>query len=198
VSAMPEITAPDGDTRGGPSPEVLDNITAMTTIERTMPPLHADERATLEGWLDFYRSTLAMKCDGLTDDQLRTPSAPPSPLTLLGLVQHMAEVERNWFRRVLLGEQVPPIYDPTADPARPDGGFDLDARATSDAARETWEAEIGQARVNSSGRDLEATSPFMGGQLTLRWIYNHMIAEYARHAGHADLLRERIDGVTGV
>jgi uncharacterized damage-inducible protein DinB len=170
----------------------------MTTTHRTMPPLQADERATLDGWLDFYRATLAMKCDGLTDDQLRTASVTPSPLTLLGLVQHMAEVERNWFRRILLGEQLPPIYDPAADPAGPDGGFDLADDLTSDAARATWQAEITHARINCSGRDLGETSPFMGTQVTLRWIYNHMIAEYARHAGHADLIRERIDGATGV
>jgi hypothetical protein len=80
----------------------------MTTTERPLPPLHADERATLAGWLDFYRATLAQKCDGLDEEQLRTASAAPSPLTLQGLVQHMAEVERNWFRRVLLGEPAPP------------------------------------------------------------------------------------------
>jgi hypothetical protein len=170
----------------------------MTTTDRAMPPLQADERTTLESWLDFYRATLAMKCDGLTDDQLRTSSVPPSPLTLLGLVQHMAEVERNWFRRVLLGEQVPPIYGRDARPAGPDGGFDLVEDITADIARATWESEIALARDNCSGRGLEDTSPFMGGQVTLRWIYTHMIAEYARHAGHADLIRERIDGATGV
>jgi uncharacterized damage-inducible protein DinB len=170
----------------------------MTETDRAMPPLQADERTTLESWLDFYRATLATKCGGLTDEQLRTPSVSPSPLTLLGLVQHMAEVERNWFRRVLLTEQVPPIYDPAADPTGPDGGFDLSDGVTFDTARATWEGEIAQARVNCSGRGLEETSPFLGGQVTLRWIYNHMIAEYARHAGHADLIRERIDGATGV
>jgi uncharacterized damage-inducible protein DinB len=170
----------------------------MTTTDRAMPPLQADERTTLESWLDFYRATLAMKCDGLTDDQLRTSSVPPSPLTLLGLVQHMAEVERNWFRRVLLGEQVSPIYDPAADPNGPDGGFDVSDGVTFDTARATWEDEIAQARLNCSRRDLDETSSFMGGQVTLRWIYNHMIGEYARHTGHADLIRERIDGATGV
>lgn len=94
----------------------------MTTIERPMPPLNADERTNLESWLDFYRTTLAMKCDGLTEEQVRTASVPPSPLTLLGLVQHMAEVERNWFRRVLTGEDVPAIDGPQADPAGHDGG----------------------------------------------------------------------------
>jgi hypothetical protein len=170
----------------------------MTTTERAMPPLQADERTTLESWLDFYRATLVMKCDGLTDEQLRTTSVPPSPLTLLGLVQHMAEVERNHFRRVLLGEQVPPIYGPAGDPAGQDGGFDLTDGSTFAAARVSWEAEVAQARVNCSARGLDETSSFMGGQVTLRWTYNHMIGEYARHAGHADLIRECIDGATGI
>jgi uncharacterized damage-inducible protein DinB len=170
----------------------------MTTTDRAMPPFQADERTTLESWLDFYRFTLALKCNGLTDDQVRIASVPPSPLTLLGLLQHMAEVERNWFRRVLLSEQVPPIYAPAADPNGTDGGFDLTDVMTLATVRATWEGEIAQTRINCSNRGLEETSPFMGGQVTLRWIYNHMIAEYARHAGHADLIRERIDGATGV
>jgi Protein of unknown function (DUF664) len=170
----------------------------MTTTGRAMPPLQADERTTLEAWLDFYRTTLVMKCDGLADEQLRTASVPPSPLTLLGLVQHAAEVERNWFRRVLLGEQVGAIHDPDADTGGHDGGFDLVEGVTFDAARKTWEAEVAHARANCATRALDETSPFMGGDVTLRWIYTHMIAEYARHAGHADLLRERIDGATGV
>jgi uncharacterized damage-inducible protein DinB len=169
----------------------------MTPSERTMPPLQADERSTLEGWLDFYRATLLGTCEGLSDDQLRTAPVPPSPLTLLGLVQHMAEVERNWFRRVLAGEQVPAIHDPDADVSGPDGGFDLAPDADLATARATWEAEVARARENCAARDLDSTSPFMGGEVTLRWICNHMIAEYARHAGHADLLRERIDGTTG-
>jgi uncharacterized damage-inducible protein DinB len=160
-----------------------------------MPPLQADERATLEGWLDFYRATLIGRCDGLTDDQLRTAAVPPSPLTLLGLVQHAAEVERNWFRRVLLGEDAPPLHG-RQDNGQ-DGGFDLAADATLVAARATWEDEVAHSRAATAARDLDETSPFMGGQVTLRWVYSHMIAEYARHAGHADLLRERLDGTTG-
>jgi uncharacterized damage-inducible protein DinB len=170
----------------------------MTTTERAMPPLQADERTTLDSWLEFYRATLVTKCAGLTDEQLRTASVPPSPLTLLGLVQHMAEVERNWFRRVLIGEQLPGIHDPAADVSGPDGGFDVSDDATLEVARATWQEEVARARTNCTGRGLDATSPFMGGQVTLRWIYSHMIAEYARHAGHADLIRERIDGATGV
>jgi uncharacterized damage-inducible protein DinB len=76
----------------------------VTTLERPIPPLNADERTTLESWLDFHRTTLAMKCAGLDDEQAAEASAPPSPVTMTGLVQHMAEVERNWFRRVLAGE----------------------------------------------------------------------------------------------
>ena len=170
----------------------------MTTPDRAMPPPDADERATLEGWLDFYRATLVGKCDGLPDEQLRTASAPPSPLTLLGLVQHMAEVERNWFRRVLVGEQAPPIHDPDADPDGMDGGFEVAPDATLTGALTTWSSEVERGRANGAGRGLDDTSPFMGGRVSLRWIYSHMIAEYARHAGHADLIRERIDGATGV
>src|ERR1700754_2979455 len=127
------------------------------TTERAMPPLHADERTTLESWLDFYRATLLMKCDGLADEQLRTASVPPSPLTLLGLVQHMAEVERNWFRRVLLGPPVAAIYDPTADTSGMDGGFDLAEGVTFEAALTTWRDEIAQALANCASRSLDET-----------------------------------------
>jgi len=82
----------------------------MPPSDRPTPPLNADERATLASWLDFYRATLASKCNGLDEIQLRTASVPPSPLTVLGLVQHMAEVERNWFQRVVGGLDVPPVY----------------------------------------------------------------------------------------
>ncbi|MEV5508019.1 DinB family protein [Streptomyces orinoci] len=164
---------------------------------RPMPPMNADERTTLTGWLDFQRATLAMKCDGLTDEQLRSVSVPPSPMTLQGLVQHMAEVERNWFRRVLAGEDAPPIFDPRADPEGRDGGFELDENVTFAEARAIWQEEIAAARANCAARPLEHTSAFMGGEVSLRWIHTHMIGEYARHNGHADLLRERIDGLTG-
>lgn len=167
-------------------------------VERTTPPFVADEHTTLASWLEFYRATLVGKCEGLTDEQLRTLSASPSPLSLLGLVQHMAEVERNWFRRVLVGEEAPPIYDPDADPDGHDGGFELLDNVTAEMAAAAWEAEVEEARKNCEGRSLDHTSPFMGGEVSLRWIYTHMIAEYARHCGHADLIRERIDGVTGV
>lgn len=170
----------------------------MSTTDRAMPPLDADERTSLASWLDFYRTTLAQKCEGLDDERLREASVEPSPISLLGLVQHMAEVERNWFRRVLAQEDAPPIFTPDADPSADDGGFDLVEGAGYDKALSLWQAEVERARANCAARSLDDTSSFMGGQVTLRWIYTHMIGEYARHCGHADLLRERIDGRTGV
>jgi uncharacterized damage-inducible protein DinB len=163
-----------------------------------MPPLNADERTTLAGWLDFHRTTLAMKCEGLDEEQAATASVPPSGVTLTGLVQHMAEVERNWFRRVLAGEQAPPIYDPQADPGGPDGGFDLAEGATLCDALAIWRAEIARARDLCAARALAGTGRFMDQDVSLRWIYVHMIEEYARHNGHADMIRERMDGATGV
>jgi uncharacterized damage-inducible protein DinB len=170
----------------------------VSTLERPIPPLNADERTTLESWLDFHRTTLAMKCEGLDDEQAAVASAPPSPVTMTGLVQHMAEVERNWLRRVLAGEHAPPIYDPQADPRGPDGAFELAQGATLGDALATWRAEIARAREHCAARALADTGRFMEQDVSLRWIYVHMIEEYARHNGHADLLRERIDGATGV
>jgi uncharacterized damage-inducible protein DinB len=169
----------------------------MTTT-RAMPPPDADERSTLEGWLEFYRATVVLKCDGLTEEQLRTPAAAPSPLTLQGLVQHLAEVERGWFRNALAGEQLEPVHGPKSDPDGPDEGFDLLDDVPFAAARAAWETEVEAARRNCASRELSATVAARWGPTSLRWIYNHMIGEYARHAGHADLLRERLDGVTGV
>ncbi|WP_405814837.1 DinB family protein [Streptomyces sp. NBC_01390] len=171
----------------------------MTTqVPRSEPALNADERTMLEGWLDYHRQTLAWKCEGLTDAQLRTASVEPSELSLMGLVRHMAEVERGWFRKVLVAEAAGPIYYSEEDP---DGEFHLTEADTWEEAYATWQAEIGIARKNaagfglddfSKGRNRRGDEPF-----NLRWIYTHMIEEYARHNGHADLLRERVDGTTG-
>lgn len=170
----------------------------MITPERTNPPFDVDERTTLVAWLDFHRDTFAMKCAGLTEAQLREVSVEPSSFSLLGLVQHLAEVERNWFRRVLTGEAVGKIYDPEADPHGPDGGFELRDDITAEDAFAAWQAEIAIAKENVAAREMGDTSAFHGAQVSLRWILVHLIEEYARHNGHADLLRERIDGVTGV
>lgn len=168
------------------------------TLERREPATDADERTMLEGWLDYHRDTLAWKCEGLTDAQLRTPSVEPSPLSLMGLVRHMAEVERSWFRRVLADEDAGPIYFGAADP---DGEFRLTEADTWAEAYATWQAEIETARRHAAGFALDALSRgrhrHTGETHSLRWIYTHMIEEYARHNGHADLIRERIDGATG-
>jgi hypothetical protein len=175
-----------------------DTIECVTSSQRPMPPLNADERTTLESWLDFYRLTLAHKCDGLDDEQLRLASVPPSELTLLGLVQHAAEVERNWFRRVLVGDQAPPIFGVRDHPEGHDGGFDVSAQSSFQLATQLWQDEIAHAQANCATRGLDDTSAFMGTEVSLRWIYTHMITEYARHCGHADLIRERIDGTAGI
>jgi Protein of unknown function (DUF664) len=165
--------------------------------DRTDPPFVAGEREMLDAWLDFHRATLLAKCAGLDDVQLRIRSVPPSSLTLLGLVRHMTEVERSWFRRVLLDEPAAPLY---YSDDNVDGDFDdVDsADPTADFAR--FREEVQACRTVAAlhpDLDAEAKGRRHGSVVSLRWIYVHMIEEYARHNGHADLLRERIDGATG-
>ncbi|MFJ9710035.1 DinB family protein [Streptomyces sp. NPDC101234] len=167
------------------------------TTERRVPAIDADERSMLEGWLEFHRQTLATKCEGLTDAQLRTASVEPSPLSLMGLVRHMADVERNWYSRVLTGEKVPFRYWTDEDP---DGDFHLTEADTWQETYEIWQSEIATARRNAADVGLDELSKGLtrhGERINLRWIHTHMIEEYARHNGHADLIRERIDGATG-
>src|SRR2546423_5256159 len=167
------------------------------TVERTEPPYIAtDERANLVSWLEYHRATLTMKCAGLDDKQLRERAVPPSTLSLLGLVRHMADVERGWFRRTLVGEDAPRIYYSDEDP---DGDFDNTEDADVAEAFATWRRECDVADKNiAAAESLEVVGRHRTGDLiSLRWIMNHMIEEYARHNGHADLLRERIDGETG-
>ena len=150
----------------------------------------------LDGWLDFHRATLLQKCTGLTADQLRTRSVEPSSMSLLGLVRHMAEVERWWFRRNLAGEELGDIY---CTEESEDGDFDDIAEADPAADLALFAEECELARRTVVSRDLDETfvHPRRGTEMSLRWVYVHMIEEYARHNGHADLLRERIDGSTG-
>jgi len=165
------------------------------TDDRTDPPLEADERATLTAFLDFNRATLALKCDGLSDDQLRERAVPPSSLSLLGLVRHMAEVERNWFRPVLGGEPMTPIFAPDMDW---EAAFREVGTADVAEAFRIWRAECDHARaLVAAAPSLDVTGFRRSGYVSLRWVLTHMIEEYARHNGHADLLRERLDGSTG-
>jgi uncharacterized damage-inducible protein DinB len=164
------------------------------TQDRIDPPYEAGERAMLDAWLDYHRATLAMKCDGLSDAQLRERAVPPSTLSLLGLVRHMADVERNWFRRVLGGGDAPPLYWSDDDP---DGDFDnVDTADVADGFA-VWRSACEWARQATAAASLETTGLRRGEPVSLRWILVHMIEEYARHNGHADLLRERIDGTVG-
>ena len=155
------------------------------------------ERETLTAFLDLYRWTLERKCEGLTPQQLAERSVAPSSLSLIGLVRHLAEVERNWFRR-WAGEQSASRY---WSDEHPDGDFDLvdGSQGQVDEAWAYWRDEVAFARRVSADGDLDAGYPHprTGETITLRWILVHMIEEYARHLGHADLLRERIDGATG-
>ncbi|MEV5242049.1 DinB family protein [Streptomyces cinnamoneus] len=170
----------------------------MISPERIDPPTVADERTALEGFLDYHRATLALKCAGLDDVQLRDASAPPSSLTLLGLVRHMADVERHWFRRMLAGEtEAGPIHYTDEDL---DGDFRVSEGDSWEGAFAVWQGEVDAAREVARGRaldDLSVGTRANGDHWDLRWIFLHMIEEYARHNGHADLIRERIDGATG-
>ena len=164
---------------------------------RTDPPEVAGERAAVQGWLDYHRATLLRKCEGLTGEQLARRAVPPSSLSLLGLVRHMAEVERSWFRSRFRGHaDLGYLY---CSDEYPDGDFDLTDpdRAEQDLAAYRRECELADAAVADAGLDDTYTFQRTGTPMDLRWIYLHMIEEYARHNGHADFLRELIDGVTG-
>ncbi|WP_035795045.1 DinB family protein [Kitasatospora mediocidica] len=165
-------------------------------LPRTEPPLAADETTMLTSWLDYHRATLALKCADLTDDQLRQHPVTPSSLSLLGLVRHLAEVEHYWFQMVLHGVDSTGLYWTEQDP-----DTDFNGVATADPATDfrTWRAEIERADRAIAGLPLETVGKTLrdGAEVTLRWILVHMIEEYARHNGHADLLREAVDGRTG-
>jgi len=168
-----------------PDPELLPN---------------ADEAALLHSFLDYYRSILLRKAEGLTEAQARLQLGP-SELTMIGLVRHMAEVERGWFRRRFMAQDAPPLYYSDADP---DGDFHVTDADTMAEALAALQAEIDFARAATTGAAMDAlaaaippTQRIPGWQPNLRWILIHMIEEYARHCGHADLLRQAADGTVG-
>jgi uncharacterized damage-inducible protein DinB len=165
------------------------------TDDRPEPPSTGAEREMLRTFLDFHRATLAMKCAGLPDEALRRRAVPTSGLSLLGLVRHMAEVEQGWFRQTAGRTEVPPLYW-TED--NDDADFDDIADADVAADFEAWRQQCEHARQVVA--KISSLDEMFGGrtrEYSLRWIMVHMIEEYARHNGHADLLRERIDGQTG-
>jgi len=162
---------------------------------RETEPHTGPERQLLQGWLDRHRQTLLTKCAGLTAEQLKTASTEPSNLTLLGLVRHMTEVERWWFVIRAAGQPPADLYNSEDNV---DGDFDDVADADAEANYAAFGVEIEAA--DKAVADLPLEHEFTtkrGNSTSLRWVYIHMIEEYARHNGHADLIRERIDGATG-
>jgi hypothetical protein len=154
------------------------------TATRGFPPPAADERALLGGWLDYYRATVLHKCVGLSPRQLVERSCPPSTMSLIGLVRHLTEMERVYVHR--LAEPDLPLHYVTE--SSPDGDFDDITPAAAHTDLEIFAEHCGRSREILAGRPLDES---------LRWIYLYLIKEYSRHLGHADLLRERIDGATG-
>ncbi|MDT7726123.1 MAG: hypothetical protein QOI21_2699 [Actinomycetota bacterium] len=166
---------------------------------RVKRPTQADERTTTVAFLNWHRETLGVKCAGLRPAQLADRAVDRSALSLLGLVRHAAESERFWFRQVMAGEEAPPLF---SFPVASDGVFDVasaDARMVAHAW-EAWRAEVAFAdRFVAAAPDLEVIGNEPGeGPVSLRWVLMHMVEEYARHNGHADLLREQIDGAVGL
>jgi uncharacterized damage-inducible protein DinB len=170
-------------------------VDELVDPRRSEPSFLLGERAMLEGWLEFHRATLLLKCEGLDDESRKARPIPTSLLSLHGLVRHMAEVERNWFRRVLRRDATaPPIwFDPAIDDSELVPLDDADWEADSAA----WEAECEASRAAAGEHGLDDTGIRRGHPCSLRWIYVHMIEEYSRHNGHADLIRELIDGAVG-
>jgi hypothetical protein len=163
---------------------------------REVGPSPVGERDTLTRYLRAYRLTLRMKCDGLSAVQLATRSVPPSSLSLLGLVRHLAEVERSWTRRVMRGEDAPRLWGEAGRDADFDGA--VGDPAVVDRAFTAWQIEMDATdSLVGETEDLGMMSASPDRPIALREVLVHLIEEYARHCGHADLLRERIDGRVG-
>jgi hypothetical protein len=163
-------------------------------VERVDEPVVGDERAMLTGFLDSARASMLRRCAGLTGEQLVRRSVPPSNLSLLGLVRHVTDVERTWFRCRFAGEELPGVY--AREDCRDASFEEVDpAHAGADFQRLLDEQEAARRAVAGASLD-DTFESDRWGTMSLRWIFIHMCREYERHCGHADLLRERIDGVT--
>jgi uncharacterized damage-inducible protein DinB len=166
------------------------------TDTRIDPPLVGPERESLRAWLDWHRGTLEHKCAGLTDEQLRSRAVPTSSLCLLGLVRHLAAVERWYFQAVVAGDFPGGLFTRTDDP---DEEFHDVADATGEQTFALWSAEVEAARRALADADLDDVRaiPHRPNRHSVRWVLTHMVDEYARHLGQADLIREAIDGQVG-
>ncbi len=162
---------------------------------RIEPGFLLGDRDMLEAWIEFHRMTLVIKCEGLDDDVRKQRPIATSALSLHGLIRHMTNVERNWFRRVLLRDaDVPPAF---GDRAIPDSELVPLDDADWNADLAAWHAECDASRAAASRHRLDDEGIRRGQPVSLRWIYVHMIEEYARHNGHADLIRELLDQRVG-
>ncbi len=162
---------------------------------RVDPPRVAEEKAMLAAYLEFYRATVEAKCEGLTADQLDARAVDPSRMSLHGLVRHLAGVERWWFRINFAHQDVPMLFYTDEEP-----DLDFDGLADDpEADLAIWRTECEQSRRIVAGAALDDTAAPVVGEATfsLRWLMLRMVSEYAQHCGHADLLRERVDGATG-
>lgn len=163
-------------------------------VERPEGLTTAPERELLEGLLDWHRRTLLAKCSGLTAEQLTHRSVPPSNLSLLGLLRHLRKVERIWFRQRAAGEDVEPLHGFGT-------GVDIDfEQVDAETAVSDYDAIIAEwaaADVAAAALGLDDVFDTGRGAFSLRFVYLHLIGEYARRNGHADLVRERVDGATG-
>ena len=160
--------------------------------ERAMPDGLRDERGLLDDWLDYYRASLLAKCEGLSGEQLVTRSCEPSHMSLLGLVRHMTEMERVYGHR--LADWSTGFLYCTDD--QEDADFDAVSAASASTDLKTFREHCARTRHIMAARELDDTFG-RTNSYTLRWFYQYLIKEYGRHLGHADLLRERIDGATG-
>jgi hypothetical protein len=159
-------------------------------------PMVGDEREILTAYLDWHRETFALKCAGVAPERLSEMAIPPSTLSLHGLLRHLAATERWWFSRQFAGQDLPMLYYSDDDPNQDFESLDGDI----DEAFAVWRAECERSReivAATPSLDQTGTRARTGEPVSLRRILVSMIAEYARHDGHADLLRERIDGATG-
>ena len=155
------------------------------------------EKAVLAEYLDRYRMTFELKCEGLSAEQLATRSVSPSTMSLLGLIRHLARVEHSWTHRVFEGQiELPRLYRTEEDPDLDFNQAIADDEVVSEAW-DTWHGEVAHARAVYGDLDLDAPVDVHGQEAETRDIVVHLVEEYARHVGHADLLRECIDGRTG-
>jgi uncharacterized damage-inducible protein DinB len=178
-------------------------VTVVDDHGRPEPPVDGDERATLLGFLEYQRATFAWKCGGLDSAGLQT-TVGVSSMTLGGMMKHLALVEDGWFQQSLFGRQLPPPWNAVDFDTDPDWEWRTAAEDSPEQLRALWDEAVARSRLaveealSNGGLDRPAARRWPDGRApSLRWILCHMVEEYARHNGHADLMRESVDGSTG-